>query len=388
MWSISTNSVVTPTILTGPGGTPRTGVANGISPDGSYIVGALNKTGSALPFQLDGAVWNRTQPTNPTIVPDLSDPFPSTRLRDVSNTGLAVGVSAQTGYRWTSAAGGSALSTTNASTSWAAAVNGNGTVIVGSANDLTVAHPVAVRWTSGVYSVLDYNYSAAYGVSPNGQYIAGASDVINNAQLELDVVYWKDGQRQILRDGDGAPIAGQALWATDSGIIGGFSGPPGSDPVDAWIYIEGMRSPISFDTWWKQLTGTTFPIDVTSTPAAVERNGELYLALEGGAYFAQVQWAAPADGNRDRVVDGADYTIWADNYLQSTNVSFATGDYSGDGKVDGADYTIWADNFNPTGAQTLAAAAVPEPASAILALCAGGAWLALVGGRRLARRRA
>ena len=70
-----------------------------------------------------------------------------------------------------------------------------------------------------------------------------------------------------------------------------------------------MKRAISFDLWWQQITGQTFPVDVTSIPAAAERDGELYLALNGGAYFAVVLWAAPGDANRDRVVEDRLYYL-------------------------------------------------------------------------------
>jgi len=48
-----------------------------------------------------------------------------------------------------------------------------------------------------------------------------------------------------------------------------------------------------------------------------------------------------ADANGDGVVDGGDYTAWADHYGQPSS----PGDFSGDGITDGADYTLWADNY-------------------------------------------
>ncbi len=76
---------------------------------------------------------------------------------------------------------------------------------------------------------------------------------------------------------------------------------------------------------------------------------------------------APGDANLDTLVDGGDYTIWADNYGQ-TDVGWAGADFTGNGVVDGGDYTVWAD-FYGTGA----GAAVPEPASlALLALGMAG----------------
>ncbi|GEM_PF-2825987 len=51
------------------------------------------------------------------------------------------------------------------------------------------------------------------------------------------------------------------------------------------------------------------------------------------------------DFNHDGQVDAADYTIWADNY---DKVSIPS-DANGDGNVDGADYTVWADQYGRTG---------------------------------------
>lgn len=89
----------------------------------------------------------------------------------------------------------------------------------------------------------------------------------------------------------------------------------------------------------------------------------------------------PGDANFDGVVDGGDYTIWANNFLQSPR-SFAQGDFTGDGLVDGADYTVWANNFAPLG---LTALAVPEPASVVLIM--GGFPALLLWARRSRHRR-
>jgi len=57
----------------------------------------------------------------------------------------------------------------------------------------------------------------------------------------------------------------------------------------------------------------------------------------------------PGDANHDGVVDGADYTIWADNYEPGVGgKTWEQGDFTGDGIVDGADYCVWADNFLAT----------------------------------------
>lgn len=87
----------------------------------------------------------------------------------------------------------------------------------------------------------------------------------------------------------------------------------------------------------------------------------------------------PGDANGDRNVNGADYAIWADHFLQ-TGKNWSHADFTGDGLVDGADYTVWADHFAPFGLQ---AAAVPEPSALALA---GIGVFALVAARRRTTR--
>ncbi len=55
----------------------------------------------------------------------------------------------------------------------------------------------------------------------------------------------------------------------------------------------------------------------------------------------------PGDATGEGVVDGADYTVWADHYKQPG--IWRQGDFNGDSFVDGADYTIWADSYAEAG---------------------------------------
>ncbi len=74
------------------------------------------------------------------------------------------------------------------------------------------------------------------------------------------------------------------------------------------------------------------------------------------------------DINYDGLVDGGDYTIWADHYGQS-DVGFSGGDLNGDGVVNGGDYTLWADNYN---FGVAGASAVPEPTALVVLLLSVG----------------
>jgi beta-glucanase (GH16 family) len=72
------------------------------------------------------------------------------------------------------------------------------------------------------------------------------------------------------------------------------------------------------------------------------------------------------DYNQDGTVNSADYAVWRSTLGQS-GIGLAA-DGSGNGTVDTADYTMWASNFGATASGAGASAAVPEPASMVLAV--------------------
>jgi hypothetical protein len=88
------------------------------------------------------------------------------------------------------------------------------------------------------------------------------------------------------------------------------------------------------------------------------------------------------DYNLNGVVDAADYTVWRDT-LGSTIDMRANGDNSGASAdvIDAADYEMWKAHFGETAETSLGAmraacadAAIPEPASLVLAVIAA-TWL-------------
>lgn len=86
-------------------------------------------------------------------------------------------------------------------------------------------------------------------------------------------------------------------------------------------------------------------------------SGRVYKGLDAWADVSAVSVArvwSPGDANGDRVVDDADYTLWADSYNR-TDVTWRDGDWNGDGLVDDAEYTIWADHFGTVGSATVPA---------------------------------
>ena len=120
-----------------------------------------------------------------------------------------------------------------------------------------------------------------------------------------------------------------------------------------------------------QVTADGVPIDLPisprSRPSACDWTGDgltdvLIGAGDGLVRLYQGVWV-PGDGNTDLLVDGADYTIWADGYLSEpvppqSQGGWSVGNFNEDAVVNGADYTIWADNYSAPGK-----APVPEPAA-------------------------
>lgn len=72
-----------------------------------------------------------------------------------------------------------------------------------------------------------------------------------------------------------------------------------------------------------------------------------------------------ADFNSDGFVNGADLAFWKTGFGKATGAVRADGDADSDGDVDGSDFLAWQKQFG-SGSVTAAAAAVPEPAAAVL----------------------
>ena len=89
-----------------------------------------------------------------------------------------------------------------------------------------------------------------------------------------------------------------------------------------------------------------------------------------------------ADFDEDGDVDGADFLAWQVGFGMTSGATLANGDADGNEVVNSADLDVWEANFGTTGS-SLAVAAVPEPASALLA-----SWLAAALAIMAARRRA
>ena len=132
-------------------------------------------------------------------------------------------------------------------------------------------------------------------------------------------------------------IHGQELWTTN-GIAGG-------------THLVSDINPGSYGSDVDQLTAS---------------QGRLYFWADDGVHGAEPWYLAgnvPGDATGDGLVDGADYTAWADHFMRPGDWGFAQGDFNRDGAVNGADYVIWADHF-------LVAPASPPAAAALAATAA------------------
>lgn len=93
-----------------------------------------------------------------------------------------------------------------------------------------------------------------------------------------------------------------------------------------------------------------------------------YIRLMQGAFAPdEAMTLFPGDANFSGTVDEADAAILAQNWLKSSEATWADGDFNGDGKVDDADATILAANWLKS--NTTGSASVPEPASFAMLAC-------------------
>lgn len=124
-----------------------------------------------------------------------------------------------------------------------------------------------------------------------------------------------------------------------------------------------------------------FNFEFASTDA---KNTSLFATVDAPIEFASFEVPAFLAGDFDGngIVNGADLTIWEDQFGAASGGSSATGDATGDGAVDGRDFLRWQANFGAATGATAATVAIPEPTGGALAAWVGIALL------RSRRRRA
>ena len=159
---------------------------------------------------------------------------------------------------------------------------------------------------------------------------------------------------------------------TDADSWDGLGDPPYDKDADSWFGDPFAMSPPASIVALTE-AANYYHIEAGTGGGSAYENADLaYIVTTGDvAYYGVISRLAenydvsaiaemplPGDANEDGSVDGADYTIWADNY-QSGGVGWGGGDFNGDDVVDGGDYTIWADFYTGGGA-------IPEPATLTL----------------------
>ena len=153
---------------------------------------------------------------------------------------------------------------------------------------------------------------------------------------------------------------------------GVFSGPGGSLPAFRSLSLGRIWNPALYPS-----PDLTFDIrEPNSTPI-----------------ITTTTFAVAGDYNEGGGVGPLDYDLWRQTFGSTTNLA-ADGNLNG--IVDAADYVVWRNNLGialPPGAgfasgSALRVGAVPEPAAAMLLLCAGFAALSARGPRRHSERRA
>ncbi|MBL9123698.1 MAG: PEP-CTERM sorting domain-containing protein [Planctomycetaceae bacterium] len=204
--------------------------------------------------------------------------------------------------------------------------------------------------------------------------------------LRLNVVdqllWWQNGKVRL----DSAqtlnlinPEGDSISVSKDTVFHGGF-------PIEFYDSTPGWHEHVDYTFASPSAPVGAYGLLMQVTAAGYQKSANFLLVFNNGLAAGQLATAVsdlskaefqePGDANSDGIVDGADYTIWADHYLQT--VTWRYGNFNFDGIVDGADYTVWADNYAPA---SLAAAAVPEPATLVSALVGAG-LLAVAASRR------
>jgi hypothetical protein len=136
--------------------------------------------------------------------------------------------------------------------------------------------------------------------------------------------------------GKGWHIAMSASCTNGSpGTVTGVEIFDGATDLGPGVYTAGVWT-YSWDT-------TAARFGLHSIRARVSDNA----GATGTSSVVIIQVRLAADGNGDNIVDGLDYGVWQNGYMQPW-CNFLGGDYNGDGVVDGLDYGTWQNNYMQT----------------------------------------
>jgi hypothetical protein len=179
----------------------------------------------------------------------------------------------------------------------------------------------------------------------------------------------------------------------EAGWAGDRSSPADTEWATAWnndifeTIAASNWSALSYTTWAEAYGGfQNLQYNITQLNAVVHlTTDDVYLDLwftdwssGGGGTFTYYRSTLPPPGpattgdyNGNGVVDAADYTVWRDTLGQSVASPGDGADGNLSGTIDPGDFTFWKEHFGelvPGPGAGAAAAAVPEPAAALLCL--------------------
>lgn len=128
----------------------------------------------------------------------------------------------------------------------------------------------------------------------------------------------------------------------------------GTDVVDSF-FIDGVSQ--ATGTW-----GASAGPGVDHVSPLITGTGLLEVTTMASPFLE-------ADFDNSGAVDGADFATWKAGFGNATGQAKANGDADEDADVDGADFLVWQSQFGSPGA-VASGGAIPEPATALLALAA------------------
>jgi hypothetical protein len=162
-----------------------------------------------------------------------------------------------------------------------------------------------------------------------------------------------------------------------------FNGPPGTLKTTAMTAVEvfltdefaklrlfGDVSPLGEDDLPDDLVGTAdldgllAALNGGSSDLLFDMNDDATVDADDTDILLDMLGTQLGDANLDGIVDGADLTIWQENY--GTSGGWAAGDFNGDATVDGRDLLVWQRHFGFKGNLPAAAHAIPEPSGVVL----------------------
>jgi methionine-rich copper-binding protein CopC len=209
-------------------------------------------------------------------------------------------------------------------------------------------------------SLIDNSSSAVSAVFR----INNTADVLNSTPGDT---YPKIGFNNLAITTGGGTLPNVSITAPTTGLIGGqgwqitlsATCTNGSGGTVTGVKFYDGATLLGTATWiaggaWTYKWDTTLASIASHSLAARATDGS---GQTGSSNAVSVEIRLAADGNNDHIVDGLDYGVWQNGYLQS-NSTFLTGDYNGDGVVDGLDYGTWQNNYLRTASSSDVFAAV------------------------------